>query len=91
MALDFATLASASHLSKEDRRAYLKAMERENERPMAAPGLTSYRYRGRYGFVMIGARDKADALNEARRSIDGPANPDNLEIWSANARRYVKA
>lgn len=29
MALDFATLASASHLSKEDRRAYLKAMERD--------------------------------------------------------------
>lgn len=27
--MDFATLASASHLSREDRRAYLKAMETE--------------------------------------------------------------
>lgn len=91
MALDLHTIASASHLSKEDRREYLKAMERENERPMAAPGLTSYRYRGRYGPVMIGARDKADALREAARSITGAVDPANLEIWCASARRYVKA
>lgn len=30
--MDFATLASASHLSREDRRAYLKVMEQEAKR-----------------------------------------------------------
>tara|TARA_R110000868_G_scaffold292846_1_gene553370 strand:- start:237 stop:419 length:183 start_codon:yes stop_codon:yes gene_type:complete len=30
--MDFATLASASFLSREDRRAYLKAMERDAQR-----------------------------------------------------------
>ena len=43
-----------------------------HERPCASPGLLSYRYRGRYGWIMIGARDDADALNEATRS-QGPA------------------
>lgn len=32
MALDLATIASASHLSREDRRAYLRAMEAEAQR-----------------------------------------------------------
>lgn len=39
-------------------------------RPVAGPGLTSYRAHGRYGLVMIGARDDADAMREARRSTD---------------------
>lgn len=51
------------------------------DRPMAAPGLTSYRYRGRYGWVMIGAKDNADALREAARSIDGEPDPARLEVW----------
>jgi hypothetical protein len=42
------------------------------DKPLAAPGLNSYRYRGRYGFIMIGATDTPDALNEARRSTDEP-------------------
>jgi len=51
-------------------------------KPCAAPGLTSYRYRGRYGWVMIGATDTADALREAARSIDGPATLEHLERWN---------
>ena len=59
-------------------------------KPLAAHGLVSYRYKGRYGWVMIGAVDNADALREAARSI-GPAVPtiDNLEIW--DGRRYRSA
>lgn len=56
-------------------------------RPLAAAGLTSYRYRGRYGFVMIGARDHADALREAARSTDDVTLA-NLEIW--NGTEYSK-
>ncbi len=52
-------------------------------RPLAAPGLISYRYRGRYGWVMIGARDHADALSEANRSIaPDRATLDRLEMWN---------
>ena len=36
MPIDLHTLASASFLSKEDRRAYLKAMEREAKRQKPA-------------------------------------------------------
>ena len=59
-------------------------------RPLAAPGLTSYRYRGRYGWVMIGATDTNDALREAARSI-APTKPtiDNLERW--DGWKYVPA
>ena len=50
-------------------------------RPCAAEGFISYRARGRYGFIMIGARDNADALREAKRS--NPAiTADMLEIWN---------
>lgn len=57
-------------------------------RPLAAAGLTSYRYRGRYGFVMIGARDHADALREAARSTDN-VTAANLEVW--NGAEYICA
>lgn len=62
-----------------------------DHRPMAGPGLTSYRYRQRFGFVMIGARGDAEALREATRSITGEPDPANLEIWSAPALAYVPA
>jgi hypothetical protein len=55
-----------------------------HERPCADPGLTSYRARGRYGWVMIGARDDADAMREARRSTDAPFD---LQVW--NGSEYV--
>jgi hypothetical protein len=45
-------------------------MTAPHDRPCAAAGLLSYRYRGRYGWVMIGATDDADALREAGRSVD---------------------
>lgn len=57
------------------------------DRPLAAPGLKSYRYRGRYGWVMIGARDDADALREAARSIEGAPDPENLQVW--NGAQYA--
>jgi len=54
------------------------------ERPLAAKGLTSYRAKGRYGWIMIGAKDHADAMNEARRSTDKPTD---LQVW--NGDKYV--
>ena len=61
------------------------------DRPCAAAGLTSYRYRGRYGWIMIGATDRASALRSAARSTSAPIDPDQLEIWSDYAARYVPA
>lgn len=58
-----------------------------HERPLAAAGLTSYRCRSNYGWIMIGATDDTDAMSEARRSSPG-ACITNLEIW--NGERYVK-
>jgi hypothetical protein len=52
------------------------------DKPLAAPPSESYRYRGRYGFIMIGALGTAEALSEVRRSTDGPVTIDNLEKWS---------
>lgn len=57
-----------------------------HDKPMAAIGLTSYRYKGRYGYIMIGARNTADALNEAKRSTENVV-PWVLEIW--NGSEYV--
>ena len=62
-----------------------------HEKPLAAEGLTSYRYKnGRYGYVMIGAKDDAGALAEAARSI-GQGKPEvaGLEVWDAGAKKYV--
>ena len=58
-----------------------------HDKPCAAHGLTSYRYRGRYGWIMIGARDDADALREAARSSSDAINRANLQIW--NGTEYV--
>jgi hypothetical protein len=50
------------------------------DRPCAARPYTSYRIKGPYGYIMIGATGVADAMREARRSTD---NPDRraLEVW----------
>ena len=56
------------------------------DRPMAAHGLTSYRYRGRYGWIMIGARNTNNALSEAKRSTDNVTRS-NLQVW--NGSEYV--
>lgn len=57
--------------------------------PCAAEGLTSYRYVGPYGYIMIGASDTKSALGEARRSLED-ARPDvaQLEIWDGS--KYVR-
>lgn len=57
------------------------------DKPLAAPGLTSYRYKGPYGWIMIGARDTADALREAGRSTHWPICVTKLERW--NGTQYV--
>lgn len=55
-------------------------------RPLAAPGLTSYRCKGPYGWIMIGARDDADAIGEAKRSSKQVKSED-LQVW--NGAEYV--
>lgn len=59
-----------------------------HERPLAVHPFTPYRLRGPYGWIMIGARDHADAMREAARSTRNP-EPGNLEVW--NGTRYVPA
>jgi hypothetical protein len=59
----------------------------QHDKPMAAPGLISYRCRGRWGWIMIGATDNDDAMREALRSSDA-ARIENLEVWDGT--RYVK-
>jgi hypothetical protein len=56
------------------------------DRPLADKGLTSYRYNGRYGWIMIGARDTSDAISEAKRSTDN-VTIDRLQVW--NGTCYV--
>lgn len=55
--------------------------------PVAAEGLTSYRYQGNFGPVMIGAKDVDEALREAGRSIEGTPDRANLEVWDGD--KYV--
>lgn len=57
------------------------------DRPCAAHGLRSYRYAGRYGWIMIGAKDAAGALREAARSTDAVIERAKLQRW--NGTRYV--
>lgn len=63
-------------------------MQDFTEQPCAASGLTSYRYHGRYGYIMIGAKDTADALSEASRSTDN-VSVDKLEVWNGQTYERV--
>lgn len=56
--------------------------------PCADPGLTSYRYHGQFGWIMIGATDHIDALREALRSTNSPVSSEKLEVWDGT--HYVK-
>lgn len=59
-----------------------------HNKPLAAAGLTSYRYKGHYGWIMIGAKNALDAINEARRSMEGGVvSPERLQVW--NGKEYV--
>ncbi|MFK3857809.1 hypothetical protein [Agrobacterium pusense] len=56
------------------------------DKPMAAPGLISYRYRGPFGWIMIGAKNHSDAFREAGRSLsfndtDNRPQLANLQMW----------
>lgn len=62
-------------------RADLRAW-RAHEAPCALSGFTSYRYRGPYGWVTIGAMDDADALRQAARSVFGEVERVRLEVWT---------
>jgi len=57
-----------------------------HDKPMAAKGLISYRCRGMWGWIMIGATDDAGAFMEALRSTPN-AKRETLEIW--NGKQYV--
>lgn len=59
------------------------------DKPLAAAGLKSYRYKGRYGHIMIGAKDHSDAMNEAKRSTSGQIAQENLEMWDDKLKKYV--
>lgn len=61
-----------------------------HNKPMAIKGLTSYRYKGRYGFIMIGATDNADALKEAQRSTNDKVSIDKLDVWNGLQYERVK-
>jgi hypothetical protein len=69
-------------------RAVNAAVKEACNRPMAARGLTSYRYKTGFSYIMIGAENEAQALKEAARSLScGVASPAHLEIW--NGEKYV--
>ncbi len=53
-------------------------------KPLADKHLTSYRYAGPYGWIMIGAKDNENALNEAARSTEGQVKIEYLQIWDGN-------
>jgi hypothetical protein len=59
-------------------------------KPCAAAGLKSYRYKGRYGWIMIGAKDTEGALSEAKRSTQGVII-DNLEEWKGDKYESASA
>ena len=52
------------------------------ERPIPGVYSASYRYRGRFGYCMIVAKNPADALKEAARSISGPVDAGRLGVWT---------
>lgn len=59
------------------------------DKPCAAGGLISYRYRGQYGWIMIGARNNVDALAEASRSTSELLETRKLEKW--DGEKYIPA
>lgn len=65
------------------------SMRDTTDRPLAADGLTSYRIKGRYGWIMIGAQNADDAMREAGRSTPQPER-ETLEVWDADASQYVR-
>lgn len=56
------------------------------DRPLACPPNQSYRLKGAFGWIMIGAMNDQDAMREARRSTDHPLLED-LQRWDGT--QYV--
>lgn len=61
-------------------------MKGSHDRPLAAHPFISYRARGPYGWIMIGATDEADAWRQAERSTP---EPHNLQVWNGQAYEDV--
>lgn len=78
--MEYASLALANH------RRVVVLEKPFYDRPCAAKGLTSYRCRGRYGWVMIGAKNDADAYKEALRSTD---KINDMQVWDGKAYRSL--
>lgn len=59
------------------------------DKPLADHGLVSFRYRGRYSWIMICATSVDDALNEAIRSTGYPVTRDLLQVWTGEPYKWV--
>ncbi|MES2903307.1 MAG: hypothetical protein V4696_03900 [Pseudomonadota bacterium] len=85
----YAGLVAAADEEKAKRGASQPSLEfaPQYERPLAAAPFTSYRYAGPYGGIAIGARDTADALKQAARSLSSGEEPDvaRLQKWNGEA------
>ena len=57
--------------------------------PLAAKGLISYRYRGHFWWIMIGAHDTEGALREVARSTDAKIERANLQIYNYEKGQYI--
>lgn len=62
-----------------------------HDRPLAAAGLKSYRYKTAYGYTMIGAHTHAEALSEASRGLSSGKRAQLawLDVW--DGEKYVPA
>ena len=60
-------------------------------KPLAVSPFISYRYKGRYGWIMIGAMNDSEALREAERSFSngGYAERRYLQKWNEEMQNYV--
>lgn len=52
-----------------------------SERPCALPGRDSYRAKGPFGWVMMGARNASQAR---RMASSAGADPSTLELWEGD-------
>lgn len=58
----------------------VRTLTQPTERPLACAPYTSYRFKGPFGWIMIGAMDDEEAMREAQRSTDNPRWED-LQRW----------
>ncbi len=59
-----------------------------HNKPLATKGLKSYRYKGRYGYIMIGANSTKEALSKAAKSTSD-VDISNLQIYVNFVDRYL--